>query len=33
MDAMQRHSDSALSELHERTGTLPPTARPEASEQ
>ncbi len=28
MDARQRHSKSALSELHEQAGSLPPSARP-----
>ncbi len=31
MDARQQHSKSALSELHERAGSLPPSARPKAS--
>ncbi len=33
MDARQRRSKSAMSELHERAGSLPPSARPEAFDQ
>ncbi len=33
MDARQRCSKSALSELHERAGSLPPSVRPEAFDQ
>ncbi len=33
MDTRQRRSKSALSELHEHAGSLPPSARPKAFDQ
>ncbi len=33
MDARQRHWKSALSELHKRAGSLPPSVRPKSSKQ
>ncbi len=33
MDARQRHSKAMLMKLHEHAVLLPPSARPEASEQ